>query len=58
MEEQTLTTKITPTPPPESLPGVKSATKLTALDLNGIRLDSRHTLLTPDYLEQLLKEKD
>lgn len=29
------------------------ATKLSALDLNNIRLDVKHTLLTPDYLEKL-----
>ena len=28
-------------------------TKLTPLDLNAIRLDVRHTILTPDYLENL-----
>lgn len=31
-------------------PGVE---KLSALDLNNIRLDVKHTVLTPDYLEKL-----
>lgn len=30
-----------------------NATKLTLLQLNGIKLDSKHTVLTPDYLENL-----
>ena len=30
-----------------------SAAKLTPLQLNGIRLDVRHTILTPDYLDNL-----
>ena len=32
---------------------VSSATKLTLLDLNSIKLDVKHTILTPDYLERL-----
>ena len=32
-------------------------TKLTPLELNGIKLDDKHTLLTPDYLDNLLKSK-
>lgn len=31
--------------------------KLTPLELNNIRLDVRHTILTPDYLEQLTARK-
>ena len=42
----------------EMLSGVKSATKLTPLQLNNIRLDIQHTVLTPDYLEQLDKSKE
>ena len=42
----------------ETLSGVKSATKLTPLQLNNIRLDIQHTVLTPDYLEQLDKSKE
>ena len=34
---------------------LKSAAPLTPLQLNGVRLDVRHTVLTPDYLEGLLK---
>lgn len=34
---------------------VPSATKLTPLELNNIKLDIRHTVLTPDYLEELIK---
>lgn len=29
-----------------------NATKLSPLDLNNIRLDVKHTLLTPEYLEK------
>lgn len=36
---------------------LKGAVRLTALDLNNIRLDVRHTILTPDYLENLSKAK-
>ena len=34
---------------------VPGATKLTPLELNNIKLDDKHTLLTPDYLENLSK---
>ena len=30
-----------------------TASKMTALELNNIRLDVKHTILTPDYLEKL-----
>lgn len=40
-----------PTPTPGGIP--EGATPMTPLELNGIRLDVRHTVLTPDYLEQL-----
>lgn len=30
--------------------------KLTPLQLNGIRLDAQHTVLTPDYLEELRRQ--
>lgn len=36
--------------------GIKSATPLTALQLNGYKLDVKHTVLTPEYLESLPKE--
>lgn len=32
---------------------LSSATKLTPLELNGIKLDIKHTILSPDYLEGL-----
>ena len=31
--------------------------QLTALELNNIKLDPKHTILTPDYLENLSKEE-
>lgn len=34
---------------------LKSATPVTPLQLNGIRLGVRHTVLTPDYLENLIQ---
>ena len=39
----------------EVLPDIKSATKLTPLQLNGIKLDDKHTILTPRYLENLMQ---
>ena len=52
---------ITNTPTPQPIPDsgneltgiLKSATRLTPLQLNGIRLDVRHTILTPEYLDNL-----
>lgn len=35
---------------------LSSAKKLTPLDLNNIKLDVRHTVLTPDYLEKLIQK--
>lgn len=35
-----------------------SAIKLSLLDLNAIKLDVRHTVLTPDYLDKLAANKD
>lgn len=29
------------------------ATAMSPLELNGIRLDANHTVLTPDYLEKI-----
>ncbi len=37
--------------------GLTSARPLTAMELNNIRLDSRHTLLTPEHLERLAQGK-
>lgn len=34
-----------------------SARPLTAMELNNISLDSRHTLLTPEHLERLAQGK-
>lgn len=34
-----------------------AAEKLTPLQLNGIKLDARHTILTPDYLELVEKQQ-
>lgn len=36
---------------------LSSAAKLTPLELNNIKLDIRHTVLTPDYLEGLMKNE-
>lgn len=35
---------------------ISSATELSAMDLNNIRLDIRHTVLTPQYLEDLINK--
>lgn len=37
---------------------VPSAKKLTPLDLNNIKLDVRHTVLTPEYLEGIINGKE
>ena len=37
---------------------LSSAKELSAMDLNNIKLDARHTVLTPQYLEQLIAGKD
>lgn len=34
---------------------INSATRMTLLDLNNIRLDVKHTILTPAYLESLVQ---
>lgn len=38
-------------------PPVPSAQEISALDLNNVRLDITHTILTPEYLEEK-KNKD
>ncbi len=38
------------TPDIPTLPGI---TKMTALDLNAIRIEKRHTILTPELLEKI-----
>ena len=40
----------------QEIPG--NATKLSAMDLNYIKLDPKHTLLTPDYLEKFTETKE
>ena len=37
---------------------ISSAKELSAMDLNNIKLDSKHTVLTPQYLEDLIKNKN
>lgn len=49
----TKSTVVTPDPAPSELSALKSATPLTPLQLNAIRLDVKHTILSPDYLENL-----
>lgn len=39
-------------------PVINSAKELSAMDLNNIKLDIKHTVLTPQYLEDLIKNKD
>ena len=34
-----------------------SAKEMSAMDLNNIKLDVKHTVLTPQYLEDLIKNK-
>lgn len=36
---------------------LNSAKVLSAMDLNNIKLDSKHTVLTPQYLEKLIANK-
>ena len=49
-------TKQTSQAPAKQVP-VQSATPLSALELNGVRLDSNHTVLTPEYLEDIKNGK-
>ena len=35
-----------------------SAKELSALELNNIKLDIKHTVLTPEYLENLIRNKN
>ena len=37
--------------------GITSAKELSAMDLNNIKLDIKHTVLTPQYLENLIQSK-
>ncbi|MCH5232577.1 MAG: hypothetical protein J1E78_02985 [Muribaculaceae bacterium] len=34
------------------------AKELSAMDLNNIKLDIKHTVLTPEYLENLIQNKE
>ena len=36
---------------------ISSAKELSAMDLNNIKLDTKHTILTPQYLEDLIQNK-
>lgn len=36
---------------------LEKADKLSPLQLNDIKLDVRHTVLTPDYLDNLVRQK-
>lgn len=38
-------------------PELEKAGKLTPLELNAIKLDDKHTVLTPELLERLAKTK-
>lgn len=44
-------------PTPDPILTLKSAVPLSALQLNGFKLDIKHTILTPQYLENLSKSK-
>ena len=37
---------------------ISSAKELSAMDLNNIKLDAKHTVLTPQYLENLIQNKN
>lgn len=37
---------------------LKNGAPLTPLELNSIKLDDKHTLLTPDYLENISSQKN
>ena len=37
---------------------INSAKELSAMDLNNIKLDLKHTVLTPQYLEDLIQNKN
>ena len=39
------------------LDNISSATVLTPLELNAVKLDVKHTVLTPTYLEELIGKK-
>ena len=42
--------------PPDLTSTLKSATPLSALQLNNFKLDIKHTVLTPEYLENIDKQ--
>ena len=37
---------------------INTPRELSALELNNIKLDIKHTVLTPQYLENLIQNKD
>lgn len=39
-------------------PDFVSATRLTPLQLNSTKIDGKHTVLTPELLEEMAKEKN
>ena len=43
-------------PGAENISEPQKISKLTPLELNDIKLDSKQTLLTPDYLEKLIND--
>lgn len=42
----------------ESSLNLTSVKELSAMDLNNIKLDIKHTVLTPQYLENLIQNKE
>ena len=40
---------------PGNLLNLQGAVQLTPLDLNSVKLDIKHTILTPTYLESLIQ---
>ncbi|MBD5345218.1 MAG: hypothetical protein HDR90_09610 [Bacteroides sp.] len=39
-------------------PQLQSATRLSALQLNGFRCEKKHTLFTPEQLEKIAREAE
>lgn len=40
-----------------NIPEFDKATRLTPLELNGIKLDDKHTLITPEMLDEAMKSR-
>lgn len=47
-----------PTPKHIDKPELKSAVKLTPLQLNAIKPDVRHTILTPEQLDEMARQQN